>query len=225
MQLSDTTLQLLKNYAAINSNIVIQPGNKLKTISEAKNILASADIAEQFPQQLGIYDLNEFLGVLSLVDKPTLKFSDDYIVVSDSSGRSNIKYFLSDPEILTTSNKDIELPSCEVSFTLDASTLQRVKRAASTLGHSSLSIEPDNGSIRLSVVDPDNSTSNVFSIYVDGEYPEEASFNFNVNIDNFKMIPGDYNVKISSKLISQFVNKETDVIYFIALEKTSTYGV
>jgi len=225
MQLSETTLQLLKNYAAINSNIVINPGNKIKTISEAKNILASADVAEQFPQQLGIYDLNEFLGVLSLVDKPTLKFDQDYIIVSDSSGRSNIKYFLSDPEMLTTSARDIDLPTCEVTFTLDAATLQRVKRAAATLGHPSMAIQPDSGSIKLSIVDPDNATSNVFSISVDGSYEDGVDFTFYVNIENFKMIPGDYNVKISSKLISQFTNVETDVVYFIALEKTSTYGV
>ena len=75
MDLSENTIQLLKNFASINSNIVIKPGQNISTISEAKNILASVDVEEEFNQEIGIYDLNEFLGVLGLVDKPRLKIN------------------------------------------------------------------------------------------------------------------------------------------------------
>ena len=96
MELNEATLQILKNLASINSNIVIDEGNTIKTISEAKNILSEATIEEIIPQKFGVYDLNEFLGVLGLVDKPSLKFTENYATINDSTGRSKVKYFFSD---------------------------------------------------------------------------------------------------------------------------------
>lgn len=225
MELNEGTLQVLKNFSGINPNIMIRNGNVLKTISEAKNVLVRAEVQNEFPQEFGIYDLNEFIGVLSLVDKPTLSFQESCVVVGDSSGRSKVKYFYSSEDTLTTPQKDINMPDAEVSFTLDSSTLDKVKRAASTLGHSEVVIKPGNGSIVLSVTEMQNSTSNSFDIDIAGEYPEGVDFNMILDITNLKIIPGDYDVKLSSKLISQFSHKELNVQYWIALEKTSTYGV
>lgn len=225
MELNEGTLQVLKNFSGINPNIMIRNGNVLKTISEAKNVLVRAEVQNEFPQEFGIYDLNEFIGVLSLVDKPTLSFQESCVVVSDSSGRSKVKYFYSSEDTLTTPQKDINMPDAEVFFTLDSSTLDKVKRAASTLGHSEVVIKPGNGSIVLSVTEMQNSTSNSFDIDIAGEYPEGVDFNMILDITNLKIIPGDYDVKLSSKLISQFSHKELNVQYWIALEKTSTYGV
>ena len=223
MELSENTLSILKNYAGINSNIVIEEGNTVKTISEAKNVMSTAAIVEEFPQTFGIYDLNEFLGVLSLVDTPNLSFKDEYVVVSDSSGRSKVKYFYSDPDMLTKPGKNVNMPVSDVTFTLDSDTLGRIKRAASTLGHNEVSITGENGVLSISVVDSKNATSSAFSIDVAGDFAD-VPFNFIVNISNLKIMPGDYEVNISSKLISQFTNKEFGISYWIALEKTSTYG-
>jgi hypothetical protein len=224
MELKDSTLSVLKNYASINPNIVIQQGNTIKTMTEARNVLSSATLDEDFPQEFGIYDLNEFLGVINLVGEPRLAFEQDYVVVTDSSNRSRVKYFFSDPEMLTTPTKDVKMPPADVSFILDQDTLNRIKRAASTLGHSELSITGKDGVLSLSVIDSQNATSNAFSIDVSGEFAGD-NFNFIFNIANLKMIPGDYEVGISSKLISHFVNKEVGIQYWIALEKTSEYGV
>ena len=223
MELKDSTLSVLKNYASINPNIVIQEGNTIKTMTEARNVLSSATLDESFPQEFGIYDLNEFLGVIYLVGEPRLAFEQDYVVITDSSNRSRIKYFFSDPEMLTSPSKDVKMPSADVTFNLDQDTLNRIKRAASTLGHSELSITGKDGVLSLSVVDSQNATSNAFSIDVSGEFVGD-NFNFIFNIANLKMIPGDYEVGISSKLISHFVNKEVGIQYWIALEKTSEYG-
>ena len=224
MELTDTTVNVLKNYATINPNIVITEGNQLKTISVARNVLSSTEVNETFPQTFGIYDLNEFLGVLSLVDQPRLKFERDYVIVGDSTGRSSVKYFFSDPEMLTSPGKDINMPNAEVKFTLDTDTLSKVKRAASALGHDEISITPTNGAIRLSVVDSKDATSNAFSIEVEGNYPENTDFNFILNVSNVKVVNEDFEVEISSKLISHFTSKQSPIEYFIALEKTSTYG-
>lgn len=224
MELSDNTLQVLKNYATINPNIVVTEGNTLKTISVARNVLSKVSLNEEFPQGFGIYDLNEFLNVLSLVDTPHLKFEKDYVVVGDSTGRSYSKYFFSDPEMLTSPGKDINMPDAEVKFTLDTDTLGKVKRAAAALGHDEISISPTTGAIVLSVVDTKDATSNQFSIEVEGDFPEGVDFNFVMNVGNLKVINEDFEVEISSKLISHFTSKQSAIEYFIALEKSSTYG-
>jgi hypothetical protein len=225
MELSESTLSVLKNFSGINQNILIREGSTIKTISEARNVLASAEVPESFTKDFGVYDLNEFISVLGLVDTPNLQFEDEYVRISDASGRSRVKYFFSSEETLTTPQKDIKMPEADVSFTLDNDTLNKIKRAASALGHGEVSITPSEGVINLSVVDSQNATSNAFSIDIDGNYPEGAVFNFILSISNLKILPGDYEVKISSKLISEFSNKSTPVKYWIALEKTSTFGV
>lgn len=225
MELSENTLSVLKNFSGINQNLLIHEGNTIKTISEARNVVSTAVVTENFPQKFGIYDLNEFIGVLGLVDTPTLKFSEDFLTVGDSSGRSKVKYFFSPEETLTSPTKDINMPSADVKFTLDNDTLNKLKRAASTLGHTEVLITPDgSGVLSLSVVDNANSTSNTYSIDVNGEYTIE-DFNLVLSIANLKILPGDYEVSISSKLISEFKHKELDVRYWIALEKTSNFGV
>jgi len=224
MELSNFTMQVLKNFASINSNIVIKPGNTIMTVAEAKNVLASATVDETFPVEFGIYDLSEFLSVLGLVDSPRVKFSDNWVVVGDQAGRASIKYFFSDPENLTSPEKVIAMPSSNVTFTLDQTTLNSIKRAASVLGHSEVSITGTRDLITLSVIDKDNSTSNVYSINVDGT-ADTDTYNFILNISNLKLMPADYKVEISSRLNSQFtrLKLEKEVKCWVALEKSSSY--
>ena len=224
MELSENTLQVLRNFSGINQNLLIKTGTNLKTISEARNVVATADVTESFEKGFGIYDLNEFIGVMGLVDTPTLKFDEDFVTVSDSTGRSKVKYFYAAEETLTSPTKDVTMPEADVKFVLDNDTLNKLKKAASTLGHSEVSIKAKDGVLSLSVIENQNATSNAFSIDIDGEFKQDAVFNFIISISNLKILPGDYDVEISSKLITQFKNKEVPIRYWIALEKTSTYG-
>jgi hypothetical protein len=223
MQLTENVQQVLKNFASINPNIVVEPGNVVRTLAEGKNIFGKATIDVDFPIKFGVYDLNEFLGVLGLVDNPELTFEETHVNVGDSVGRSKIRYFFTDPDHLTSPQKDIVMPSSDVTMNIGNDTLNKIKRAASALGHSELSIKANNGSISLTVFDSGNTTSNTFTIDVDGTYTSE-DFNFIISISNLKLLPGDYKVSISSKLISHFVNTTTDAEYWIALEKSSTYN-
>ena len=225
MQLSESTVDVLRNFSGINQNLLIKSGSTIKTISEAKNVVATADIAENFEKDFGIYDLNEFIGVMGLVNNPDLKFEDDFVIVQDESGRSKVKYFYSSEDTLTTPSKDITMPDVDVQFKLDIDVLNKLKRAASTLGHNEVSIVGKDGSLNLSVVDSNNVTSNAFSIDIDGDFKEDAVFNFILNINNLKIVSGDYDVQISSKLISQFTHSDEKLRYWIAMEKSSTYGV
>jgi hypothetical protein len=223
MEISVETVNVLKNFSAINGNIIIRPGNKIMTISEAKNILAEAQVKETFDSVVGIYDLSEFLNMLGLVDTPKVRFEDTFMNINGQSGRELIKYYYADTEMLTSPTKPITMPDADVWFDLDQTTLNGIKRAASIFGHGQMVVEADEGAIRLSVNDPENKTANTYSVIVDGGYNQEV-FKFVINISNLKMVSEDYQVKISSKLISEFTSSDGNLKYWVALEKSSTYG-
>ena len=223
MQLNENTLAVLKNFATIQPNVVLNEGAVVKTIAEAKNVMAVATLDQSFDKQVGIYNLDEFLAVLGLVDSPDLNFHDDFVTVKSTSGRSSVKYFYSDIGILTSPAKDIPMPEAEVKFTLDEATFKKVLRAAGALGHEKMTITATDGGILLTVVDNTDATSNAFEIVVPGTC-ETDNFTFVMNIANLKLISGDYDVEVSSRLLSRFKHTSADVEYFIALEKSSTYG-
>ena len=223
MQLTDKTITLLKNFASIQPNLVVTKGNTIKTIAEAKNIIASATLEQEFPVDFGIYDLDEFLGVLDLVDSPTLVFDDDYLTVSDSNGTSKVRYYYSAADNLTTMSKEVSMPNTVIELKLTKATLEKIRRASAALGHDKLLIQDNDGSISLSVTDLKDDTSNSFTIEVPGTYEEGAKFSMLINIANFKLVPDDYTVYLADKLISKFESASGDVNYLIALDKSSTY--
>ena len=123
--MTEKTLQVLKNYATINPNIVIENGNVVKTISEARAIVSKSSVDVDFPLTFGIFDLSNFLNVLSLVESPTLDFKNDYVEIKDQTGRTSIKYHYSDPEVLTSPKKEVIMESSDVEFLLDRDTLSK----------------------------------------------------------------------------------------------------
>ena len=222
MKLSENTIHILKNFASINSNIVVQAGNELKTMAEAKNILANSTVEETFPAEFGIYDLNEFLSVVGMFDEPELEFDDEMNFVLVKEGRQKVKYFFSDPSILTSPSKAVKMPPADVSFSLTEANLNQIKRASSALGVSDLVIAPVDGVVTATVTDVKDKTANSLVIDLGVEAGDE-DYSLVFNVANFKMIPDSYDVEISSKLISKF-SSTSGLEYFIALEKTSTYG-
>ena len=220
MNLSDNTLGILKNFAGINNSILVKEGNQLRTISVMKNILAEAEIPEEFPRQFGVYDLNQFLNGLSLHSDPNLDFTEQsYLTISE--GRRKVKYFFADPQvIIAPPEKEITLPTEDVCFQLESITLEKLLKAAAVYQLPDLCAVSENGTIKLVVHDKKNDTSNEFAIVV-GE--TDRNFSFNFKIENIKIIPGAYDVVISSKLLSRFVNNKLNLTYYIALEPDSTF--
>ena len=220
MKLSDKTLVILKNFAGINNSILVKRGDSLRTISLAKNILAEANIKEEFPRDFAIYDLNQFLNGLGLHQDPELDFREDSFL-SIREGRRRVKYFFADPQVITAPpEKTLTLPTQDVCFQLDSVTLEKLLNAAAVYQLPDLSAIGEAGVVKLVVRDKKNDTSNEFAIVV-GETDREFIFNFKV--ENIKIIPGAYNVVISSKLLSQFTNENHNLKYFIALEPDSTF--
>jgi len=221
MKLSDNALAILKNFAGINNSILVKEGNKLRTISVAKNILAEAEIKEEFPRDFAIYDLNQFLNGLSLHQDPDLDFQQD-TYLSIKEGKRRVKYFFADPNvIIAPPEKDITLPTQDVCFQMDSVTLEKLVKAAAVYQLPDLSAIGEAGVIKLVVRDKKNDTSNEYAIVV-GETDKEFTFNFKV--ENIKIIPGAYDVVVSSKLLSQFTNTQHNLKYYIALEPDSTFG-
>ena len=221
MKLSDSTLTVLKNFAGINNSILVKEGKKLRTISVAKNILAEANITEEFPRDVAIYDLNQFLNGLGLHSDPDLDFSpESYITIKE--GKRRVKYFYADPQVIVAPpEKESNLPTEDVCFQLDSTALDKLLKAAAVYQLPDLSAIGEAGVVKLVVRDKKNDTSNEYAVVV-GETDKEFVFNFRV--ENIKIIPGAYDVVVSSKLLSKFSNTRYDLQYYIALEPDSTFG-
>ena len=224
MKLSNHTTSVLKNFATINQNLVIKEGNTITTMSAMKNIVAKADVEETFPQEVAIYDLNEFLASMSLFTSPVLEFSENHVMITEENNSSNsLKYFYSDPSVVTSPSKMITMPSQEVTFTMSNDDLSKLKKAAGVIGAPDMVLEKNGNGSSLTVKDKKNDTANNYSLDVatDGD----GEFNFFFKVENMKLLDGTYDVEISSKNISHYTNKSSPVEYWIALEPESTYKV
>ena len=220
MKLSEKTLTLLKNFSNINQSILFKQGSSLRTISVMKNILAEATIDEDLPTDFGIYDLGQFLNGLALHTRPELDFQNEgYVYIKE--GRMRSKYFFADPKVIVTPpEKEITLPSEDVSFTLSTDQLDKLLKAAGIYQLPDLTVVGKNGVVKIQVRDRKNDTSNDFAITV-GETDDTFSFNFKV--ENIKILPGTYDVVVSKKLLSRFTSQNYNLKYYIALEPDSTF--
>ncbi len=222
MKLNQTTQDILKNFSEINTNILIKPGSELNTISTMKNILAKATINENFDKEFGIYDLNEFLSVVSSLDKPELTLQEKHMTISTEGSRSKVKYFYSDPSVIVSPNKEVNMPESDVTFSLSESNLVQLQKMAAILSSPDLAlIGEKGGDVVLKVCDKKNDTSNKFDIVV-GENAT-ANYTFYFKVENLKMISGDYDVAVSSKSIAHFTNTKLPIQYWIALEPDSVF--
>jgi hypothetical protein len=216
MKISNTTLDILKNFSSINPSIVVKEGCTLRTISEQKSILAQATVPEKFPS-FAIYDLNQFLGLVSLFKEPEFVFDDNFVSLEEGGSKS--KYGFSSPTIITSPpDKNLELPTKDCVFDLPKETLKKVVNAANQLGLPDIVVRTEDGKINLCATDVKNPTTNEFTICVgDGE----GDYSFVFRVENFKFIADDYKVEISSGISRFFGNM---VVYWVALENTSKRG-
>ena len=223
MKISNKTLDVLKNFSEINQSIMIKKGNVLKTVSALKNILAHATVEETFPQDFAIYQLSEFIGVVTTMLDPQLTFHDKYVMLSQENGACT-KYFYAEPTVVITPDKDIDMPDVDIQFSLTNAQLVDVLKMASILQLSDVVVKGCSKSKRtyLAVTNKKNDTSNDYSIKV-GEGCD-TDFKMYFRTENLKMISDDYNVEVSSKGISHFTSKSSNLNYWIALEPDSTYG-
>ena len=219
MKLSTETISVLKNFSTINANLMVKAGSSLSTMSAMKNIVAKAEVTEEFLSDFAIYDLNEFLSQLSLFGKPNLEFDKDFVTITEDGTSDRLVYWFSDPSVVTTPSKEISMPSTELVFNLSSETLDRITKAGAVVGVPDMSLSGG----KLAVTDKKNSTANAYETALDvGNV--EADYKFWFKVENLKVMPGAYDVEVSSKKISHFTNTKLGVQYWIALEPESTYN-
>ena len=227
MNLNNETVAVLKNFSTINQNLVIKSGSNISTMSAMKNIIASAEVKESFPVDFAIYDLNEFLAALSLFEKPDLDFHEDFVVMTENGSTGKfLKYWYSDPSVVTSPTKEITMPECEVSFTLENNMLVNVQKAAAVIGAPDMALEAmSSGVALLKVTDKKNSTANDYAVQVkvNNDDGKDLPYKFWFKVENLRLLSGSYGVEVSSKNISRFVNENVKIQYWIALEPESSY--
>ena len=219
MQLSSDTVNVLKNFADINQNILVKQGNKLTTISTMKNILAEADISDSIPQEFAIYDLPEFLRAIDMFSKPALNF-DGESHVEIAEGKQKVKYFFADKSVIVAPTKSITMPDTFVSFTFKKDMFEKLMKGINTLGLPDVAVIGDGTSIKMVATDKKNKSSNTYSVDI---CESDKTFTAYFKAENFKMVTDDYDVALSSQKISHFVNRTRPVKYWIALEPDSTF--
>lgn len=220
MKLSEKTKTILKNFSQINNSIYIRGGSSLATISATKNIYAKATVTEDFPIPFAIYDLAQFLNGVSLFTDPEIEF-DDASYLTIKSGRSKVKYFFADPDVIHyPPEKSIDIPSYQFSFSLSWSVLDSLIKSASIYALPDLCLECQGDEVNFVTKDKDNDTSNTVSFLVG---TSEVPFSFNFKTESIRIIPGNYMVEVTPRL-AHFVSQDIDLEYFIALEPDSTYG-
>lgn len=221
MNLSSDTVAVLKNFSDINQNILVKPGKTVQTISTMKNILAEAEVNEEFGSEFAIYDLPEFLRSIDLFDSPTLKFNGgSNVTIAEEKSKQNIKYFFADKSVIVAPTKSITMPDKFVTFTFKKESFGKLMKAATTLNLPDVAVIGDGSKIQMIATDKKNKSSNEYSIDV-GE--SDKTFKAYFKVENFKMISDDYDVAISAQKISHFVNRNKKVQYWIALEPDSEF--
>ena len=220
---SKNTLTILKNFSNLNSNLLVTPGNVIKTITPSKNGMAIATVEEKFDVQFGIWDLNKFLGVVSLFNNPTFTFGDKSVRIKNG-GDSVVNYYYSEPRLLTYPTKDVNMPEVNVSITLTEKNFNELQKAASVMQLPDLSFKSDDDEIVAMVSDLSDPTSNSYKVVV-GSGDKLPDFLFNFKMENIKILPGDYKINFAKNVVGEFVHQTIPVKYWFAMEANSSkYG-
>ena len=228
MIINNETVETLKNFAEINQSLVIETGDVIKTASEQTNVLAKAKLGQSFPQDFAIYDLNKFLGVLSLFAEPQFDFSEKSIKIQSSvdannfvAGDSvaeyqfaNMSLFENERKILA---KDINLPSEDAVFRLEEKYLSSIMRAAAVMSLPEIAVVANDGKLKIQAIEAKTSIDS----YAVELGVSTSNFKMIFKIENLKLMRGSYDVKISNKGLGHFKNLDRELEYWIATEQTT----
>jgi hypothetical protein len=219
MKLSDRTLSVLKNFASINSGLVLRAGKIQKTMSPEQTILVQATFEEDFPQTFGIYDLNQFLGNTTTLNDADLTFADTSVKLKDVDIELTYHGCASNLIISPPEGKELIMKNPDVSFTLAISSLQKIMKIASMNSLPNISIIGDSATKSISIRSHElkNDTSNYADMRMADYDGEDFSVTFKT--ENLKMIPDTYNVDVKIGGFSCWTNASDTLKYFIAMEK------
>lgn len=223
MKLSENTIKVLKNFADINTGVFLRKGKTQRTISKLKTVLAEATVEDEVPSDIGIYELNQLLSVISMhKDVPEFDFDGKNVIIKGNSGRSKTKIRSCDKGmIITPPDKNLTVDSPEVNLSLSAEDLTWIMKASSVLASPNIRVESDGKKIMITTLDIQDDSAHSESLEIADGNGDKYAFNFKT--ENFKMVPGAYDVTISTKGVANFKHKNLKLQYWIALEGGSDY--
>lgn len=218
MKISPATIAVLRNFSSINQNLMVKAGSTVTTKTVSKNLFASANVDTVFPQDFGIYNTAQWLGILSLFSDPEIELSERSMTITQ--GKNKVQYLFASPDVLDFPEKPITMPATNASFVLSEENLKSLLKAGAVLSSTDLNIAGDGANITCTVLDPKNVSANTFSVEV-GE--THRVFSIFIKLENLKLISGTYNVSLSEKRIAQFENTSIEYSLFIANERNSSW--
>ena len=231
MKISKETLSILKNFSTLNSNMYIKPGNTLRTITPAKNVMGEATVAETFEHEIGLFDLSKFLGTISLFVEPEFIFDEKFVLIRDKSG-SEVKYYYTEPSLLTYDDREIGMPDPVVSFSISEKQLSEIQKASAVLQLPNISFEAKDGEMHMVAFEKTGhdysgsaygAGSNTYTVVL-GDNKTGADYEYHFNIENLRILPGSYDVELSEKVISKMTHTSgLDLSYWIAFSPSSKY--
>lgn len=217
IKISPNTLNVLKNFSTINSNLHVKPGNHVATVSPSMTVLAEAELPETFPVEFGIWDMSKFLSVISLFREPEFEFDQNFVLVSESGSKASVKYYYSDPQLLTKADKKITMPKSAVSFDLSREDLGSILKAASVIQAPDMCVEVCSEGLCVRVCDRKDPTAHSWTLNIDedGKTDRPDTFRSWFKVENLKMLPSVYRVDIAEKRVAKFTGA---VSYWVAME-------
>lgn len=222
MKISQETIKILRNFAGVNSNLLIKEGSEISTINAARNVFITATLPDSFEQDFGVYDLNEFLGVLNLFEEPSVDFTEKFAKISN--GSSSVKFFAADPSVLvlplTMNASKFPSDSSNITFDLTSAQLGTILKTAAVLRSPDVCVNGDGKTMSIAVCDLKNNTANSYSIAI-GE--TDRTFSAQFKVENLKLMPLDYSVSISTKKMSRFVSSDKSMLVLIGNESSSYF--
>ena len=217
MKLSTETISILKNFSGINQNLEFKQGNKLSTISTTKAVWAQAVIKDDFPKNFCVYDLNKFLASHAMFkDSAELSFDKDNIVTFNS-GRRRLSFVTAARDaILTPPDKEIKMDAVDCSFSMSTDDYSDIMKAVNVLGSPNITVSSDGEKVYLVAGNAKDDSQDKMSIEVGDGNGRQYKIVFKT--ENFKMLQGDYDVKIAFRGFANFANTKDEIQYWVAFE-------
>lgn len=223
MNLSSRTIDVLKNFCNINTQILFKPGNVVCVVDKENTLSGRAVIPEEFPQEFAIYDVPQFLNSIGLFNNPNLEFHETYVKIGHA--KQAVKYLYSDPEYVHgASYKTFSTSVDSIEFTLEEEVLKQMLKAAAILNSPIVSFHGEGEAIDIRAIDPVQGSSKMYSRTIFEKEGADFNFDSRLKIEHLKMISSNYNVTLYGEICARFTTDAgkgdtlLPVEYYLALQ-------
>lgn len=218
MKIDTQTVNVLKNFSLTNPSIILKPGNVIRSMSTGKNVMAKATVKTSFPKQAAIYNVNRFIAAVSMFSDPELEFGDKFVKISGDNRKVVYTYAAEDIVKNNPPERDMVLPSVDVTFTLTNEDLNAVEKAAGILDLDEYHVVGDGKKITIQADRSKDPTGDQYSVELGDT---DKTFKAVFKKENIHFLPGTYVVEVCSAGIAHFTGPDAE--YWVAVEQNSVF--